>query len=197
MAAPPEALTDDLAGEILLRVPPAEPAHLVRAAAVCKPWRRTLTDPAFLRRYREFHRAPPLLGLLHNLSPDGGAGAVPRFVPATAASPISAPALDRDSWWFLDGRHGRVLVHTFGPPMELVVWDPITGAQEAVPVPDYPHSYFAGAVLCAAAGCDHLACGGGPFLVVFVGTDGEGDEGASTWASVYSSETGVERLDRG
>ncbi|KAF8720087.1 hypothetical protein HU200_024865 [Digitaria exilis] len=53
---PPE-LVDDLIGEILLRVEPVEPACLVRASLVCKPWRRIVSDPAFRRRYRAFHRA--------------------------------------------------------------------------------------------------------------------------------------------
>ncbi|OEL25009.1 hypothetical protein BAE44_0013972 [Dichanthelium oligosanthes] len=54
--APPE-LVDDLIGEILLRVSPGEPACLVRASLVCKPWHRLLSDLAFRRRYRAFHRA--------------------------------------------------------------------------------------------------------------------------------------------
>ncbi|RCV09387.1 hypothetical protein SETIT_2G023600v2 [Setaria italica] len=58
---------DELVGEILLRLPPDEPEHLFRAALVCKPWLRVLCDPAFRRRYRVFHGAPPLLGLLHRL----------------------------------------------------------------------------------------------------------------------------------
>ena len=60
--APPE-LIDDAFAEILLRLPPDEPQCLFRASLVCKPWRRLLTDAAFLRRYRRFHRTPPLLGL--------------------------------------------------------------------------------------------------------------------------------------
>ncbi|KAL6880524.1 hypothetical protein ACP4OV_012089 [Aristida adscensionis] len=161
MAAPVEALTDDLVGETLLRVPPAEPAHLVRAAAVCKPWRRLLADPAFLRRYRAFHRAPPMLGFLHNVV---DSDRIPRLVPLL-------PAAVR-----------------FGRPMGLVVWDPLTGHQESVPLPVHPHSSCAATVLCAAAGCDHLDCRGGPHLVVFVGTD---ERDHVTWASVYSSETGA------
>ncbi|CAL5091149.1 unnamed protein product [Urochloa decumbens] len=39
---------------------------------------------------------------------------------------------------------------------------------------------------CSSTGSDHLDCAGGPFRVVFVGTD---DSGCVTWASVYSSET--------
>ncbi|EAZ38546.1 hypothetical protein OsJ_22933 [Oryza sativa Japonica Group] len=70
-AAGVDDLTDDLIAEILLRLRPSEPACLVRASAVCKPWRRLLTDQAFLRRYRDFHGAPPLLGFLHNVAGGG------------------------------------------------------------------------------------------------------------------------------
>ncbi|PUZ66504.1 hypothetical protein GQ55_3G315400 [Panicum hallii var. hallii] len=50
-------LVDDLVAEILLRVKPGEPACLVRASLVCKPWSRLISDPTFRRRYRAFHRA--------------------------------------------------------------------------------------------------------------------------------------------
>ncbi|GJN10408.1 hypothetical protein PR202_ga28499 [Eleusine coracana subsp. coracana] len=64
--APPPDLIDDAIYEILLRRQPDEPAWLFRAAVVCKPWRRIISDPGFLRRYREFHRTPPLLSFFHN-----------------------------------------------------------------------------------------------------------------------------------
>uniref|UniRef100_A0A0E0E715 F-box domain-containing protein n=1 Tax=Oryza meridionalis TaxID=40149 RepID=A0A0E0E715_9ORYZ len=185
MASAPE-LIDDIAAEILLRIPPDEPAHLVHASLVCKPWRRILTDPAFLRRYRAFHRTPPVLGFLHNVDGNKAISSVPRFVPTTAASPFSPPAIDPPNWWWaLDCRHGRVLSHLFNP-MELMVWDPITGDQHRFPLPPHPHAYCTGAVLCAASDCHHLDCHQGPFLVVFVGT-GRHDH---SWACVYSSETG-------
>ncbi|CAN6170792.1 unnamed protein product, partial [Urochloa humidicola] len=63
--SPAAELMEELVGEILLRLPPDEPEHLFRAALVCKPWLRVLCDPSFRRRYRVFHGAPPLLGLLH------------------------------------------------------------------------------------------------------------------------------------
>ncbi|CAL5078636.1 unnamed protein product [Urochloa decumbens] len=181
---PPSApeLVEELLGEILLRIPPEEPAHLVRAALVSKPWLRVVSDPAFRRGYRERHRKPPLLGFVHNLYDEGP---IPRFV-STVASPCSSPALGCRTWWALDSRHGRVLIHRFGPS-DLVVWDPTTGDQQHLPLPPYSHAYYTGAVLCAKAGCDHLDCSGGPFLVVFVGTE---DEEGNTWASMYSSETG-------
>ncbi|EAZ02600.1 hypothetical protein OsI_24710 [Oryza sativa Indica Group] len=185
MASAPE-LIDDIAAEILLRIPPDEPAHLVHASLVCKPWRRILTDPAFLRRYRAFHRTPPVLGFLHNVDGNKAISSVPRFVPTTAASPFSPPAIDPPNWWWaLDCRHGRVLSHLFNP-MELMVWDPITGDQHRFPLPPHPHAYCTGAVLCAASDCHHLDCHQGPFLVVFVGT-GRHDH---SWACVYSSKTG-------
>jgi hypothetical protein len=62
--APVPELIDDVAAEIFLRLPPDEPEHLIRASLVCKPWLRLLTDPDFTRRYRAFHRTPPLLGFL-------------------------------------------------------------------------------------------------------------------------------------
>ncbi|KAL6647751.1 hypothetical protein ACP70R_015188 [Stipagrostis hirtigluma subsp. patula] len=187
----PPALMDDLVGEILLRIPPDEPAHLVRAAVVCKPWRRILTDPAFLRRYRAFHRTPPLLGFISNLDDDEDP--VPRFVPtsSSSASPCSPPAFGCDTWWALDCRHGRALIHYMGrvSGRGLIVWDPISGDQQELDLPMamYGHAYLTGAVLCAAAGCDHLGCRGGPFLVVLVGCDRKVDV---TSASVYSSENG-------
>ncbi|TVU41811.1 hypothetical protein EJB05_15363, partial [Eragrostis curvula] len=176
---PPPELPEELVGEILLHLPPEEPANLLRASLVCKSWCGLLSDPVFRRRYCRYHRTPPLLGFVHDEVDE------PRFV-STVASPCSPPALDCDSWWALDCRHGRVLIHSF-KPSELVVWDPLTREQQHLPLPPYPHIDFTGAVLCAVADCDHLDCHGSPFLVVFVGMEGVGP----TWASIYSSETGA------
>ncbi|KAG2639645.1 hypothetical protein PVAP13_2KG186600 [Panicum virgatum] len=132
---------EEIVEEILLRIPPDKPAHLVRAALVCKAWRRTLSDPGFLRRYRGFHRAPPLLGYLHNLCHETG-GTSLAFVPTTAASPFPPPLPldDRGSYWALDCRHGRVLLDAF--QRHLLVWDPITGDRKELSVPSSPpHSY--------------------------------------------------------
>jgi hypothetical protein len=60
--APEEALMDELVGEILLRIPPHDPASLLHAALVCKRWGRIVSDPGFRGRFREFHRTPPMLG---------------------------------------------------------------------------------------------------------------------------------------
>ncbi|OEL18388.1 hypothetical protein BAE44_0020593 [Dichanthelium oligosanthes] len=162
---PPPALMDDVIGEILLRLPPDDPACLFRASLVCKPWRCLLSDPAFSRQYRAFHRTPP----------------------------------PEPNCWILDCRHGRVLLHSFGTP-GLVLWDPIAAGKQHLPQPVNQYAedsvLFAAAVLCASDGCDHLDCRGGPFLVVFAGTQiddeyGDDEDAVTWWVSVYSSETGA------
>jgi hypothetical protein len=89
----------------------------------------------------------------------------------------------------LDCRHGRVLIHMLeDPAMDLLVWDPITGDKHGLMEPDIGWLIYSASVFCAADGCDHLDCHGGPFRVVFVGTHEYEDD---IFASVYSSETGA------
>ncbi|CAL5077083.1 unnamed protein product [Urochloa decumbens] len=191
MALP--ALMEELVEEILLRLPPDEPAHLIRAGAVCKAWRRILLDDGGLRRrYCRFHRSRPLLGYIHNVGFRAGV----QFVPTTTLfPPPPPPAAASNSCRAIDCRHGRVLIDTSG--CGFIVWDPITGGQHHLSFPAHAQenlSSFTGAVLCAVDGCDHLGCHGGPFLVVFVGGSGRThavDVENNTWASVYSSETGA------
>ncbi|TVU40886.1 hypothetical protein EJB05_14369, partial [Eragrostis curvula] len=172
---PPLELMDDAVAEILLRIPPDDSAHLFRSAAVCRPWRRILSDGAFRRRYRVLHRSPFLLGFLQNLCDDGS---IPRFVFAAAAPRLPIPALRC--------RHGWALLRSLGPE-GLIVWDPISGGHKEVAVPEYPYHWCNATVFCAATdGCNHRDCCGGPFTVVFVGTDNEQDV---TWACTYLSET--------
>ncbi|EES00116.1 uncharacterized protein LOC8080520 [Sorghum bicolor] len=182
---PPLPLIHDVMVEIFLRLPPDEPEHLFRAALVCKPWLRILCDPGFLRRYRAFHGAPPLLGLLHRLKVMQG-DPEPRLTPTTAA-PLS-PYPDRGRSRALDCRHGRVLLHVGADCWHFVVWDPVTGDEHRLEEPGIPWLIYSGAVLCAVPGCDHLDCHGGPFRVVFVVTD---DHEELVKATVYSSETGA------
>ncbi|TVU40704.1 hypothetical protein EJB05_14174, partial [Eragrostis curvula] len=184
--APPE-LDADAISQILIRMPPDEPAHLIRASLVCKPWRRILFDPAFLRRYREFHRTPPLLGFLRFKNHHH------RFDSTATASPFSRLELPRGSWQTLDCRHGRVLFFAFDDygSLGLLLWNPITGEQQRLPKPkslNLEALTFSAAVLCAVDSCNHFDCHGGPFLVVLAAGAVE-DE--FSWASEYSSETGV------
>jgi hypothetical protein len=181
-------LIDDAIAEILIRLPPDEPACLVRASLVCKSWRRLLCDPAFLRRYRGFYRAPPLLGFLRNLY-DGYP--LVRFIPTSTISPFATPALDGRDRWAVECRHGRALLNIYAL-RGLVVWDPVTGDEHPVPAPVYPRYHYTAAVICGVDGCDHLDCHGGPFRVVFAGSFvDEDNEEVITWVSVYTSETGV------
>nr|XP_051197103.1 uncharacterized protein LOC127310467 [Lolium perenne] len=186
--APP----DELIEEILLRLPPDEPSCLVRASLVCKPWRRIISHRRFRRRLHELHGRPPVLGFLRN-----NRKAVKDFV-ATTASAFSL-AVPGD-YLALDYRHGRALLLDMVPGWgELVLWDPITGDQERVPVPEAMwDNTFQGdnptaAIVCAAAGCDHRGCHGRrPFHLVMVYQNGYQDEEYLewiTWACSYSSET--------
>lgn len=163
---PLPSLMEELIEEILLRLPPQDPASLVRAALVCKPWCRLVADPWFQRRFRELHRTPPMLGLLCN---HHGSRSSFSFVRTTASSPLHAPP--SSGWCPLDARHGLVLLRE--PTRNLVVaWDPITEVQWELPVLPRRAVSCTAAVLCAAAGCDHRDdCHQGPFLVVFVGCD--------------------------
>jgi hypothetical protein len=180
---------EELVEEILLRIPPDEPAHLVRATLVCKPVRRILSDPGFLRRYRTLHRAPPLLGYFYDFC-HRNPGRIAVFISTTAASsplfPLP-PALDRSSLRVHDCRHGRVLIEA--PGGRLIVRDPITGDQKKLSVPTKQAlGPRVCAVLCAVDGCDHLDCHAGPFLVVYCGTN-HANKPFKTWATMYSSET--------
>jgi hypothetical protein len=190
MAAPP-ALPDDLVEEeILLRLPPDDPSCILRASVVCKAWRSAISHPRFRRRLHELHPTPPVLGFLHNWDNHH----IPRFVPTTASS-FSLAAPDCRSWRALDCRHGRALFLSEDQgPGGLLVWVPITGAHQRVPVPAVFESEGEDAmnpnvaVLCAAGNmCDHVDClGGGPFRVVFVFA-----VEFVISACVYSSETGT------
>ncbi|XP_066351170.1 uncharacterized protein [Miscanthus floridulus] len=171
MAPPPPSLMEELVEEVLLRLPPQEPASLV-----CKPWRRLVSSPRFRCRFLEFHRTPPMLGFICNHKHNRSS-----FVRTTASSPLhgntSSPLhsnTSRRRWYALDARHGRVLLRdlTTITVRVLVVWDPITDDQQELPILPWPTISCTAAVLCATAtgACDHHGCHRGPFLVVFVGT---------------------------
>ncbi|XP_062188961.1 uncharacterized protein LOC133892293 [Phragmites australis] len=191
MAPPPcqqPVLMDELIEQFLLRLPPAEPTNLVCAALVCKRWCRLVSDHGFRRRFREFHRTPPMLGFLCNLI-DCSSGFIARFVPTSSSC---TPHTDHRGWRARDSRHGRVLLHTYPTghvyaSFRLVVWDPTTGEWLELPKPPRDPCSWTAAVLCAAVGaCDHLNCHRGPFVVVLVGTDDK-----EMFACVYSSESGA------
>ncbi|CAN6170657.1 unnamed protein product [Urochloa humidicola] len=193
MAPPwPELMLDELVEEVLFRLPPDDPASLVRAALVCKRWCRLISDPGFRRRFCEFHRAPPMLGFFWQ-------GLV--FVQTAPSCPPLATHR-RSNLYVIDARHGRVLFNGTRPwdlaghsvEKTFIVWDPITGKQKELPPLSVPLHIWKASVVCAAAGldnggCDHLDCHDGPFLVVVVGD--KSPLLKEICAFVYSSETGV------
>ncbi|CAL5091995.1 unnamed protein product [Urochloa decumbens] len=189
MARP--SLMEELEEEILLRFPPHEPALLFRASLVCKRWRRLVSGPGFRRRFRELHRAPPMLGLLCSTKDLSEGSTASAFV-ATAS--FCSGDLDLGPYRPLDARHGRVLLLQCSRSSDdvLVVWDPMTSQALELPVLDrwrYTSSSTA-AVLCAARGpCNHLDCHRGPFLVVYVGSGAFGS--GETFICTYSSDAGT------
>ncbi|CAN6212987.1 unnamed protein product [Urochloa humidicola] len=161
--APPRALPElmtELIEEILLRLPPDDPACLVLSSLVCKPWCRLLSATAFRRRYSAFHRAPPLLGFLHDQHLKTGIGHMPRFVPTIKSCPFPKQAFDDCAGWSVrDCRHGRVLFDIIPiDGVNFVVWDAATGERHRLPKPPVHLGAYNAAVLCAVHGCDHLDC---------------------------------------
>ncbi|KAK8448401.1 hypothetical protein SEVIR_7G000500v4 [Setaria viridis] len=184
---------DDILREILLRLPPL-PSSLPRASLVCKHWRRLLSDPRFLRRFRAFHRRnPPLLGIF-NTAFYGLLQFTPTLDPPDRipSARLSLQVGHGDEIWdFLGCRHGLALILN-QTRLELTVWDPLAGDQRRVPVPP---GWFRneGAVYNAALICNNHLAGGVPleaFKVVLLRGLLDADH-PQLFASIYESETGV------
>ncbi|CAM0948090.1 unnamed protein product [Alopecurus aequalis] len=183
--------SDDLLGEILLRLPPL-PSSLPRVSAVSKLWGSLATSAAFHRRFRAHHRKLklPILGLFHGYS-----GCIlftsvldpPDRIPSERFSLQICGDESSDTWSMLGCRHGRVLVINRWRP-ELLVFHPVSGDRRIVHAPpEFDGNGIRirvhGAVFCSA-GDDHSS----HFKVVLVGTKRGGDPAI---ARVYSSETGM------
>ncbi|KAL6880700.1 hypothetical protein ACP4OV_012265 [Aristida adscensionis] len=181
---PPALLLDELVEEILLRIPPDDPARLLRAALACKRWCRLVSGAGFRRRFRERYTVAPVLGILRSASLRGLDTTITRFVPTSSFRPRRP---DHRGWEAADSRHGRVLLH-YVRRRSLAVWDPVTDQLRQLPnLPRFPYAFrWNAVVLCTAAAggsCDHLHCSGGPFLVVLVSIAYR-----VMYAYVYSSE---------
>ncbi|KAJ1287508.1 hypothetical protein BS78_02G015400 [Paspalum vaginatum] len=184
-----EALMEEIVEEILLHLPPDDPASLLRAAAVRRQWCRVISAPGFRRRFAQRHRSPPMLGFLtYAVGQDEHwrTSTVARFVPTTPFRPRRTEHRDRRA---VDARHGRVLL-TDDTPFQnaLEVWDPITDGLWQLPAAAVPQPInWNAAVVCAAHGaCCHQDCRREPFLVVLLDS-----ETASIRARVYSSDSAV------
>lgn len=64
MPPPPPDLANDLLGKAFLRLPPDNPACLLRASLISKRWCHILADPAFCRRHEELYPAPSVIGFV-------------------------------------------------------------------------------------------------------------------------------------
>lgn len=183
---PPPPLVDDLIEEVLLRLPPDDPATLLRAALVCRAWCSLVSNRGFHRRFLEFHRSPHMLGFFHR-SQDGTTSfsSVSPFRPPHAGCPSPT------SWIPIEAWHGRVLFYD-SEELELAVLNPITGEERRLPAPQFPHAYcgWITALACAAGGCGLLHCPFAPFVVVCLATSKS--EGVTS-ACIYSSEAGAWR----
>ncbi|CAN6180645.1 unnamed protein product [Urochloa humidicola] len=195
----PPPLPDELVEQILLGFPPDDPASLLRAALVCKPWWHLLSCRGFRRRFAQFHRTPPTLGFVCNCNlrdeeRDGSGEAFAHFVPTSSFRPPSA--LSRQ-WRVDDARHGRVLLHKARWELQtfigvtFAIWDPIGGELMELPIlqeyEEHRHLNWSAAVLCASGdACDHLDCNRGPSQVVIVATNFN-----HIHACIYSSEVGA------
>ncbi|CAL5006406.1 unnamed protein product [Urochloa decumbens] len=189
-SAAPALEDDDILSDILHRLPP-RPSSLPRASFVCNQWRRLVSDPHFLRRFRERHRKPPMLGFFSQWVDVEFTSALdsPDRIPA---SRFSLGLADATYFQIVDCRHSRVLFLN-RDRLCFLVWAPVTGKKCFV---DFPPSFRGkdgkwvanGAVVCAASeqGHVHGGCHSDPFQVVLLSAGGYG-EGVS--ACVYSSET--------
>jgi hypothetical protein len=190
-------LSDEMYEEVLLHLPADQPELLFRCTAVSQGWRRLITEPSFLRRFREFHRdARPMLGYIFHFDDARGilrAG----FAPTTPASITlrvrRVPGGGRNLT-ALDSRHGRVLFEKWMSPIpqdnkpSMVVWDAVSTEQQEVRLPEafFYGDTWSASILCDAQGCDHLHCGGGPYSIIFIRTSF-----TATYAYAYASATDV------
>ncbi|TVT96793.1 hypothetical protein EJB05_50722, partial [Eragrostis curvula] len=140
--------TEDLLRVVFLLL--ASPADLVRASAACTSFRRIITKPEFLRRYRSIH--PPLfLGFLGQhrfhptVAPDYNAPAGRDLARAAAGFSFHhIPLTGRRPWQICDVRDGRVLLksvnhYTLFPG--LAVCDPLS--RQYVRLPAIPNDLVA------------------------------------------------------
>ncbi|TVU40397.1 hypothetical protein EJB05_13861, partial [Eragrostis curvula] len=178
--ATPAQLLDENIEEILLRIPPDDPARLINAALVCKPWCGLISGRRFRHRYHEFHRKAPMLGFFYDDTQ------MTRFIPTSSFR--TPHAKDRV---VMDARYGRVLLCGTHAHVDFEVWDPFMDERTALPSPPLPTSWckiWFAAVLCAANNCNHLDCRGGPILVVFMGSTRLDLNLNQYFVCIYSSE---------
>ncbi|CAL4898318.1 unnamed protein product [Urochloa decumbens] len=142
-----DVMHDDVLGLVLERVD--SHVSLVRAAAVCRRWRRAIADAAFLRRYRSLN-APAVAGEFHNSWCLNEAPVLVPFSPSMLdARHFSLDFLPGGaaSWTVSDSRGSLLLLHR-AKFSEKVVCEPLTRRYSRIPpLVDFDGSYFWGSYL--------------------------------------------------
>ncbi|CAO1939531.1 unnamed protein product [Urochloa humidicola] len=125
-----DVISDDALGLVLERLD--SHASLIRAAAVCRRWRRAIADAAFLQRYRSLH-APAVAGGFHNGAwfLDEGPVFVPSSPSMVDARHFSLDFLpDGAGSWDIQGSRGSLLLMNrrgSGPDFsDMLVCEPLT-----------------------------------------------------------------------
>ncbi|KAF0913460.1 hypothetical protein E2562_022352 [Oryza meyeriana var. granulata] len=137
-------ISDDVLEMVLMRLRSA--ACLIRAASVCKRWRRVIVtaDGVFLRRFRA-HHGPDLVGHYHYV---GASASDAAFVHVSRPVLVSSGRLsldfvpDTDSWTIADSRGSLVLLGKRSERtanvyycLEFIFCEPLTRRYQLVPVP--------------------------------------------------------------
>ncbi|XP_047057528.1 uncharacterized protein LOC124663945 [Lolium rigidum] len=175
---------DDLLWEILLRLPP-EPSSLPRASAVCKRWRRLVSDPGFFRRFRLRHRRnPPLLGFFEKYggSPFLSTLEAPNCIPPGRFSLQRDDDYDRSIP--LGCRHGLFLIF-LTKLRQVLLWDPITRDEQRIAV---PAAFDSEKTIGMVSGAVLRPAGEDPYFQVVLTA---ADHKHQALACVYSSKTGI------
>uniref|UniRef100_A0ACD5XBA1 Uncharacterized protein n=2 Tax=Avena sativa TaxID=4498 RepID=A0ACD5XBA1_AVESA len=150
-----DSLKDDNIEDILLQLP--SPASLARAASSSRRWRRVATSPDFLRRFRERHPSPPVLGLfvsqtdlgqLPIFHPSSSVRSDPDLAAAARGGDFLLTRLEHDQAWRLRDCHNGRLLLCRGD--SLSIYDPVSHRHVAVrrPWKDEP---------CPASGTEYMS----------------------------------------
>uniref|UniRef100_A0A0E0LGJ2 F-box domain-containing protein n=1 Tax=Oryza punctata TaxID=4537 RepID=A0A0E0LGJ2_ORYPU len=121
-------LPQELVEDILKRLRPNEPTSLFRAAAVCKSWRRIVTDSKFFGWYSDHHGAPPMLGFFYREAHKVNTSFMPSTVNGVHLPDILGVSVH-------DVRHGFVLLS--GPcDLKVIVYDMSSHTLEVLLTPE-------------------------------------------------------------
>ncbi|CAN6361558.1 unnamed protein product [Urochloa humidicola] len=146
------AMDESGSDDVLLLVLERVDSHvsLIRAAAVCRRWRRAIADAAFLRRYRSIH-APAVAGEFHN-SPwiwNKGPVFLPTSPPLVDTRHFSLDFLPGGtaSWILQDSRGSLLLLchpgrSRFSYEFAQIVCEPLTQRYKRIPPADLDDNYY-------------------------------------------------------